>query len=186
MLKVVNNEVYFTIEQETSQTQTNLVTTFETTVHTVPVGLVMSITAQISENDSIILNVRPTVSRIADRVRDPNPALTVDNLIPVIQVREMESILRMNNGQIAVLGGLMQDDVNKTDAAVPGFSKIPVLGEVFKSRNREYRKTELVIFLRPIVIRNPSLDGDLREYRSYLQSGVPQNKQTPAAEDNGP
>lgn len=178
LLKVVNNEVYFTVDQETSQTQTNLVQTFETTVHTVPVGLVMSLTAQISDNDSIILNVRPTVSRIADRVRDPNPALTVDNLIPVIQVREMESILRMSNGQIAVLGGLMQDDTNEKDAAIPGFSKIPILGEIFKSRNREFRKTELVIFLRPVVVKNPSLNGDLQQYKSYLQSKLPPPSQS--------
>lgn len=169
ILKVVDNIVYFTIEQETNTTQGVVTNTFETTVHTVPVGIVMSLTPQINENDSIILNVRPTISRINRFVNDPNPALTVDNPIPEIQVREMESMLRINHGQIAVLGGLMQDNSSRTDRSIPGVSKIPLLGEAFKTRDRDYRKTELVIFLRPTVVRNPSLDGDLELFKPFLQ-----------------
>jgi general secretion pathway protein D len=170
VLKVVDNVVYFTIEQESSQSQTSVVTTFETTIHTVPVGIVMNITPQISASDSVILNIRPTISRVIRFVSDPNPALTVSNQIPEIAVREMESMLRMNNGQIGILGGLMQDDVRSTDRSVPGLSRIPVVGDAFTSRDRTYQKTELVIFLRPIVIRDPSLDGDLRQYRTFLES----------------
>ena len=169
ILKVVDNVVYFTIQQETNTTQGVVTNTFESTVHTVPVGIVMSLTPQINENDSIILNVRPTISRINRFVNDPNPALEVDNPIPEIQVREMESVLRINHGQVAVLGGLMQDDTSRDDRSIPGASKIPGLGELFKTRNRQNRKTELVIFLRPTVIRNPSLDGDLELYKSFLK-----------------
>jgi general secretion pathway protein D len=180
VLKVVDNVVYFTIEQESSQSQTSVVTTFETTIHTVPVGIVMNITPQISETDAIVLNVRPTISRVLRFVSDPNPALTtapdgtplqnpISNQIPEIAVREMESVLRMNNGQIGILGGLMQDDIRSTDRSVPGLSKLPVVGDAFTSRDRVYAKTELVIFLRPVVVRNPSLDGDLRQYRTYLE-----------------
>jgi len=181
VLKVVDNIVYFTVEQESSQSQTSVVTTFETTIHTVPVGIVMNITPQIGQNDAIVLNVRPTISRVTRFVSDPNPALTtapdgtplqnpISNQIPEIAVREMESMLRMSNGQIGILGGLMQDDIRSTDRSVPGLSKIPVVGDAaFTSRDRVYAKTELVIFLRPIVVRNPSLDGDLRQYRTFLE-----------------
>lgn len=169
LLKVVNNVVYFTIKQESNTTQGVVTNTFESTVHTVPVGIVMSLTPQINENDSVILNVRPTISRISDFVNDPNPALTVESQIPEIQVSEMESVLRINHGQVAVLGGLMQDNTTKTDRSIPGLSKIPLLGEAFKSRDRDNQKTELVIFLRPTVIRNPSLDGDLELYKPYLK-----------------
>ncbi|MCG8325594.1 MAG: type II and III secretion system protein [Thiotrichales bacterium] len=184
VLKVVDNVVFFTIEPETNQTQGVQSTTFETTVHTVPVGIVMSITPYISDSDSVILNVRPTISRISQFKNDPNPALTTNlvtggalatpivNPIPEIQVREMESMLRMNNGQIAVLGGLMQDENRDTNRAIPGLSKIPVAGKAFQTDTVETFKTELVIFLRPIVVRNPSLDGDLDLYSPYLEQGA--------------
>lgn len=83
-------------------------------------------------------------------------------------MREIESILRMNNGQVAVLGGLMQDETNDLDSGIPGLSRIPGVGEAFKTRTRVNRKTELVIFIRPVVVRNPSLEGDLKMYKPLL------------------
>lgn len=171
VLKVVDNVVFFTIEQETNQTQGVQTQTFETTIHTVPVGIIMSLTPFISDNDSVILNVRPTISRISRTVNDPNPALTVANPIPEIRVREMESMLRMNNGQIGVLGGLMQDESEDLDRGIPGASKIPFVEKLFTSDRIQNSKTELVIFLRPVVVRAPSVDdGDLQLFKPYLES----------------
>lgn len=173
ILKVVDNIVYFEVDVEpgVANAQGSGEPAVDTSAKTVPVGIVMSITPQINENDSIILQVRPTISRLIRFVNDPNPELAKQNVsspVPEIQTREMESVLRMNNGQIAVLGGLMQDTSSESDSAIPGFSRIPGAGEAFKTRTREYSKTELVIFIRPSVIRIPSLDGDLRSYRSFL------------------
>lgn len=171
VLKVVDNRVYFTIEVDTSQNETTTLQTFETEVHTVPVGLVMSLIPYISENDEVMLNIRPTISRILQFVNDPNPLLVeagVTSRIPEIQVREMESVLRLNDGQVAVIGGLMQDSVNKNTDGVPGLSRVPGVGEAFKYRNDRVEKTELVIFLRTTVIREPSLEGDLNHFRRFL------------------
>ena len=168
ILKVVDNVVYFEVGQETNTTQGVATNIFETTVKTVPVGIVMTITPYINANDSIILNVRPTISRINRFVNDPNPALTVSSPVPEIRVREMESMLRLNNGEIAVMGGLMQNDDRKSDNAIPGLSRIPFLGEAFRARRREYEKTELVIFLRPVIVRDPSLDGDFSPYKRFF------------------
>ena len=173
VLKVVDNEVYFSINIETD-TNNNIVTrAIETEIHTVPVGIVLSVTPQVNENDSVILQVRPTISRVREFVNDPNPELDADtpNPVPVIQTREMESVLRMNNGQIAVLGGLMEDRTSETDRAVPGLSKIPLLGDAFTTRIRDHAKSELVVFLRPVVIRNPSLEADLGQYKTFLKRG---------------
>jgi general secretion pathway protein D len=85
-----------------------------------------------------------------------------------MQTREMESVLKIENNQIAILGGLMQDDVsNKTDG-VPLLADMPVLGQIFKNRNDTKTKTELVIFLRPVVIKDASIEGDYSEFRSNL------------------
>lgn len=171
LLKVVDNLVYFTIEAETTITDGVANTTFTSSVHTVPVGFVMSVTPQINDTDTVILNIRPTISRVISFVRDPNPSLAnsnVESSIPQIQVREMDSILRINSGQTAVLGGLIQDGVDLSRSGTPLLSELPVIGDAFSYRNNQVSKTELVIFLRPRVIRDASVSGDLADYQRYL------------------
>ena len=168
ILKVVDNFVYFQVKSDTSQGQTSTLSNITTTPQSVAVGLVMSVTPQISENSSVLLNVRPTISRITGTKRDPHPSLTIANLVPEIQTREMESLMSVNDGDIAVLGGLMQDEVNNNDDAVPGVSKIPILGNLFTHRNDTTTKTELVVFLRPTVVRDASIQGDYSSFRSQL------------------
>ncbi|TPW17343.1 MAG: Type II secretory pathway component PulD, partial [Halothiobacillaceae bacterium] len=95
LLKVVDEKVYFTVDLQTTEAtpttpERNIYTS---EIHTVPVGLVMSVTPQINDVDSISLNIRPTISRITGYAIDPAPRLaksSFDNLIPEIQVREME------------------------------------------------------------------------------------------------
>jgi len=171
ILKVVDNLVYFTTEVEINETDTRSRETFTTQINTVPVGLVMSVTPQISENQIVTLNIRPTISRVTEFKADPNPLLAqagTINLIPEIQVREIESILRINNGEVAIIGGLMQDTTGQNKKGIPVLSQLPLIGDLFSYRDDEYTKTELVIFLRPIVVKDASLSGDLREYRRYL------------------
>lgn len=170
MLKVVNNVVYFQVKADTTQNQTGSLSNFTTTPQSVSVGLVMSVTPQISESSQVLLNVRPTISRIIGTKRDPHPSLPADipNLVPEIQTREMESVMSISDGDIAVLGGLMQDQVNDTDDTVPGLSKLPWIGNLFAHRNDTTSKTELVIFLRPTVIKDPSIQGDYAPFRQHL------------------
>ena len=98
-------------------------------------------------------------------VEDP---VTPANKVPEIQTREMESMLRLSDGEIAVMGGLMQDDLTNTTDTVPGISRFPGLGLLFNSHNDTAKKTELVILLKPTVIRDPSINGDYRSFRDQL------------------
>ena len=171
VLKVVDNQVYFTIKADTVTNQTTSITTFTTTQNVVPVGFIMNVTAQISEDDLVTLDVRPTVTRIIDTVQDPNPSLAaanVQSLIPITQTREMESVLKVASGQTAVLGGLMLDSFQGQRVGLPIASQIPLLGDLVSKRNDVAIKSELVIFIRPVVVREASLDGDLSSYRRYL------------------
>jgi MSHA type pilus biogenesis protein MshL len=171
ILKVVDNIVYFTTEVNITSNENFSREIFTTEVHTVPVGFVMSVTPQISENDVVILNIRPTISRIIGFKDDPNPVLAqagTTSKIPEIQVREIESILKINNGDIAVIGGLMQDVTEQNTRSIPVLSQIPLIGDLFSYRDNKYTKTELVIFLRPVVVKEASLSGDLRNYQVYL------------------
>ncbi len=171
ILKVVDNLVYFTTVVEINETETRTREIYTTKINTVPVGLVLSVTPQISQNDVVMLNIRPTISRVIDFKEDPNPALALAdtvNRIPEIQVREIESILKINNGDIAVIGGLMEDVIDQKKKGVPVLSQLPLIGDLFSYRDDNYAKTELVIFLRPVVVKEASLSGDLQDYRVYL------------------
>ena len=170
ILKVVDNQVYFTIQSTTvpGTGGSPAITTFTTTPNIVAVGLIMNVTPQISDADSVLLNVRPSISRIVGNVPDPNPSLVVTSNIPVIQTREMESLIKVNSGQIAVMGGLIQDRVNDLEDSVPGASRLAGYGGFFGNKNLTNTKTELVVFMRPIIIRDASIDGDYRGYRSFL------------------
>ena len=175
ILKVVDNLVYFTVESEVTQS-TVLgglpIVSVTTTPQTVPVGVVMSVTPQITSGNLVNVNVRPTISRVTDYITDPNPLLIVEpSRIPQIQVQEMESLLQIGSGNTAVLGGLMQDEIRRNSDKVPGLSSIPGVGKVFTGRDDLNAKTELVIFLRPTVITNASLESDeLATYKQYLPS----------------
>jgi general secretion pathway protein D len=131
----------------------------------------MSLVPQISDADTVVLNLRPTISRKIGDVADPNPSLAaagVTSFVPVIQTREMESVLRVQSGQVAVLGGLMQDSISRVEDTIPGINRIPGVGTLLEQRKDLNQKTELVIFLRPVVIRDASVEGDYRGYRGLL------------------
>ena len=197
LLKVVDNIVYFEVSSSTSQgVQGSTLATFTTTAKTVAVGVVMSVTPQINEDGRVSLTVRPTVTRLRPEqpfVNDPNPALAnpcgvgvnncniapIFNQVPQIQVREMESVLMVGSGQTVVLGGLMQDDARRSRQQIPGADALAAAGELFRFRDEQVGKSELMVFLRPIVVLNPTLESDeLRFYQRFLPK--PESSPPPA------
>lgn len=177
LLKVVDERVYFTFEVEREENDDgNDDVTVETTVNTVPVGLVMAVTPQINENGEVTLNVRPTISRIIDFVQFDDPFIrgadgeaSLISRVPEIQVREIETVLRVASGQTVVLGGLMQDTVDNSSEGVPLLSNLPYIGEAFKYENDISRKSELVIFLRPVVTSRTNMETPpFDRYQPYL------------------
>jgi MSHA type pilus biogenesis protein MshL len=173
-LKVSEDFVYFSVKQDTSTlggTQGGTLTATTTTPQSVSIGFFMSLTAQISDSGTVTLNVRPSISSIVELKQDPNPALAannIKNLVPQIRMREIESMMRVESGDIAVLGGLMEDRLDNRTGRLPGLGDIPFLGEVFNNRNNSSVKTELVVLLRPTVINDASIDGDYRSFRETL------------------
>jgi general secretion pathway protein D len=189
LLRVTRDIVYFTITP--SQAPVTITSggvgapvvpvAFTTTPNVAAEGFMMSVLPQINDTDTIVLNVRPTIRRkVADQA-DPNPALTtVQNLIPVFETREMDSMLRMQSGQTAVLGGLMQDSVENVEDGIPGLSQIPFLREIFSQQRKINKKTELVIFLRATVIRDASVEGDYQAFRELMPGNDFLRKPNPA------
>jgi general secretion pathway protein D len=201
LLKVVDNVVYFEVSSSTTQSQTTALQSFSTTAKTVAVGVVMSVTPQINDDGRVSLTVRPTVTRLnPDQpfVNDPNPSLAnpcgpvpegtcnipaINNPVPQVQVREMESVLQVGSGQTVVLGGLMQDGAQRARKQIPGADELSAAGELLRFRAESVIKSELMIFLRPIVVANPSLESDeLKFYQRFLPKPEPAPAKTSAAQ----
>jgi len=174
VLKVADNLVYFEIDATSNVAGVNgvITNTFDTTAKTVPVGFVMNVTPFITADGEVLLNIRPTITIDIGFVNDPNPALAdagVVSQIPIIQVREMESVLRVRSGSTAVIGGLMTDRSRKSDVGLPGLHDIEDVGIAFGTKTRSAKKSELVIFLRPRIIEDASLDSSLQDFKRFLK-----------------
>jgi len=159
VLKVVDNRVYFSVKVNRSGAIDSERVSTETRIHTVPVGLVMSVIPFISADERVVLNIRPSISRILGFREDPIPTPGVNgirNSVPEIQVREMESVLSVRDGETVVIGGLMQQNANTTDSGLRGLRSVPWLGKLFGRSTRASNKSELLVFLRPTVLDNPS------------------------------
>jgi len=193
LLRVTRDIVYFTITPSTTPVNVtgggnpNIPPAFTTTPNVAAEGFMMSVLPQINAADTVVLNVRPTIRRRVADATDPNPALSAatPNLIPIFETREFDSMLRIQSGQTAVLGGLMQDSVENIEDTIPGINRIPLIGWLFSQQRKVSRKTELVIFLRATVIRDASVEGDYSRFRGLLPTenflNVP-NRAAPAAQ----
>ena len=117
-------------------------------------GIALDVTPQISPQGDVILHIHPTVSEVKDQTKSFQVD-GVDQSLPLAfsTVRESDSIVRAANGQVIVLGGLMQDQ-NKLDrAGVPILGDLPGVGAMFRHTKSATTKSELVILLRPVVIQ---------------------------------
>lgn len=132
-------------------------------------GISLDVTPQISENNVITLHVHPSVSEVTDQEK----LITIgdqDVTLPLASstVRETDSVIRAASGQIVVIGGLIQNTSEDKNSAVPFFSDIPLLGELFKQRNFQSRKSELVILLRPVVAGPAQMNADIAASRERM------------------
>ncbi|MCE3230812.1 MAG: hypothetical protein K0R52_740 [Alphaproteobacteria bacterium] len=190
ILKVAQNQVYFRLNYDK---QLNLSVNREninvsSDIQTVPIGLVMSVHPSIDQDTGdIILSLRPTISRLTHSVSDPAVEIAFANarspanvklkpsLIPVVEVREIDSILRLQSGEIAVLGGLMEARATNGTAKVPLAGDLPLIGQLFNASADGDEVVELVILLRASIIDDaPSPDAaDQRLYQHYLKDPRP-------------
>lgn len=175
VLKVAENQVFFRLQFQTQQSQQGglSTTSVSSELNTVPVGVIITVQPAINlDTDRIALAVRPTVTRVVDFVADPAVAIasenSVESLIPVVSVQELDSVVTMASGQVLVMGGLMQNSVSATDSGVPGLSRVPLLGNLFKGRTDATAKRELVVFLKASIVEGSTLDAyDHEIYDSF-------------------
>lgn len=168
VLTFAENQVFFevNIRREDDQVVNGIiipgVSNIETTRRSVPIGIVMTILPSINlDRNEVTLSVRPTLSRQTSSVTDPGSALVnadlpadlqFNNEIPVIEVRELDSVMKVRSGSVMVIGGLMEEIGVNTDTGIPFASGVPWLGNLFKSANKANRKRELIIFIKASIV----------------------------------
>lgn len=145
-----NEEAYFLVGQEVPiTTGESLSDNFDNAFRTVQrqnVGITLEVTPQINAGGSIKLDVRVEVSSIAGTVSNNNPEL-------ILNKRELENTITVDDGEIVGVGGLLDDNDRRTLQRVPFLSDIPVIGNLFRSRGRERARTNLMVFIRPRIMR---------------------------------
>tara|TARA_R100000322_G_scaffold170015_3_gene143870 strand:- start:2812 stop:3819 length:1008 start_codon:yes stop_codon:yes gene_type:complete len=172
VIKVGSDEFFVTdIDFDDNNTLTGATNSTSTSVELTPFfsGISLDVTPQISEDGLITLHVHPSVSEVTDQKK----VLTVgerDVVLPLAQstVRETDSVITARSGQIVVIGGLMQNQSEENSSAVPFFSQIPLIGELFKQRRFSGRKSELVILLRPVITGESTAVTDIAESRARI------------------
>jgi len=145
---LVGQEVPVTTGQALSN---NFDNTFRTTQRE-NVGIQLQVRPQVNSGGSVKLYLRQQVSSIAGPVSSDNSDL-------VFNKREIETVQTVDDGQIAVIGGLLSDEERRTIEKIPLLGDIPVLGNLFKSKGKSRTKTNLMVFIRATIIRTP---GDMR------------------------
>jgi general secretion pathway protein D len=141
------------------------------TIERKDVGLTLRVKPQISENGTVKLQIYQEVSRL-----DPASINSATGLIT--NKRSIESSVLVEDGGIVVLGGLLQDDFGNSQERVPGLGDVPLFGNLFRADSRSRKKTNLMVFLRPVVVRDGASTENLSLSR-YEQMRSVQLEATP-------
>ena len=155
VIKVGSDEFFVTdISSNTSTNTVSTVVSPDVTLTPFFSGIALDVTPQISADGEVILHIHPTVSEVTDQTKDITVgSQTLELPLAFSTVREADSIVRARNGQVVVIGGLMQNISSDDDAGVPGVSDVPVVGNLFKQKRKINSRSELVILLKPIVVK---------------------------------
>ncbi|UVO49383.1 type II secretion system secretin GspD [Sphingomonas sp. SUN019] len=167
---LVGQEIPITTGQALSQ---NFDNAFRT-VQRENVGIQLEVRPQVNSSGSIKLFLHQQVSSIAGPVSSDNSDL-------ILNKREVETTLTVDDGQIAIIGGLLSDDERRTLEKIPLLGDIPVLGNLFRSKARQRTKTNLMVFIRPTILRSAADNRRVTEQRyGYLR--LQQGEQEPGRE----
>ena len=155
VLKVGSDELFITgISTTTSTSSSGSVSTPTLTLQPFFSGVSLDVTPQIDDAGNVMLHVHPSVSSVTDKTKNVNLGSLGSFQLPLAlsTVSETDSIVRVSNGQIVAIGGLMTQEVHDDRNGLPGLSDVPLLGAMFRQKSNSLSKRELVILIKPSVI----------------------------------
>jgi MSHA biogenesis protein MshL len=136
-------------------------------------GVALDVIPQISQDNSVILHVHPTVSEVTEKVKNITVSSSTDLSVPLAlsTIRESDTVIRARSGQMVIIGGLMKDLSRNQQAQTPVLGDAPGFGSLFRHNRQVSSKSELVILLRPVVINgNDGWSNDLNETARRYQN----------------
>ncbi len=191
VVNVAKNLIYFEIKVTTTPSTAVGVPptiTYNSKQESTPEGVLMNVTptADVSTGE-VMLAVRPTVTKEIDKAQDPSIALSIlssglplsavpNSPIPVMDVQQMDSVIKMQSGQTMVMGGLMQNSNQVNQIGVPVLGDVPFLGSLFHNHGDNINKSELIIFLQATIVPGSNVQPvDRRVYKEFGNDTRPFN-----------
>ena len=157
VIKVGQDEFFITDVDSNTNTTTGTSST-QSNVELTPFfsGVALDVIPQISEDGNITLHIHPTVSTVVEKVKQISLNNTSSLSVPLAlsSIRESDTIIRARDGQVVIIGGLMQNSTKNEDAGIPVLGDLPLIGGLFKHKRKAYKKSELVILLRPVIVKD--------------------------------
>ena len=152
-IKVGEDRPFFRLQQTTTLQQPGATTAFNQTqetfsVSTITIGTILAVTPQIDGDRMITLDVLPAITRLQAIVTSPDGRQTA----PVTEVKQASTIVRLRDGETAIIGGLISEETAATERRIPLLGKLPLIGAAFRSKANLRARTELVIFLTPRLV----------------------------------
>ena len=151
----VGDDEYFVTDVSSQNTITSTTTSVVPDIELTPFfsGIALDVTPQIDERGSVLLHIHPSV--IETQEQEKVVTLNQEQIVlPLAQstIRESDTVIRANSGEIVVIGGLMQSSISEVNSKTPLLGDIPLLGNLFKNRQDKEVKSELIILLKPTVV----------------------------------
>lgn len=152
----VGKDEFFITDVESSTSTTTAAASTQSNVQLTPFfsGVALDVIPQINEAGEIILHVHPTVSTVTEKTKNINVSSGTSLSVPlaISSIRESDSIIRAKNGQVVIIGGLMQNTITQNTSSIPLLGDLPLIGGLFRHTQDITKKSELVILLKPIVV----------------------------------
>ncbi len=165
----VGQEEFFVTNVYSNTALTSGATTTGNNVELTPFfsGVVLDVVPQISDTGRVTLFIHPTISRVDEQEKNVAVSATDQLTLPLAfsTVRESDTIINAQSGQVVVIGGLMQDKILDFETSVPFFGELPLVGELFRHKAQRKVKSELVILLKPVVV-----EGDGSVWREQIRA----------------
>ncbi|GIU07696.1 pilus (MSHA type) biogenesis protein MshL [Shewanella glacialipiscicola] len=175
VIKVGTDEYFVTDVSSTTVASTTPVTTPQVELTPFFSGIALDVTPQIDRDGNVLLHVHPSVIDVKEQTK--NIRISDASLeLPLAQseIRESDTVIRAASGDVVVIGGLMKSENIEVVSQVPLLGDIPLLGELFKNRSKQKKKTELIILLKPTVVGVDTWKTELQRSKTLLDRWYPE------------
>ncbi len=177
VIKVGTDEYFVTNASTTTTTSGNSAPIVTPNVELTPFfsGIALDVTPQIDEQGRVLLHIHPAVIDTEEQNKTINVGTADPLVLPLAKsaIRESDTVVQANNGDIIVIGGLMKTDKKEVVSKVPLLGDIPWVGEAFTNRSESTQKVELVILLKPTVVEKDTWQQELQRSSELLDKWYP-------------